>query len=97
MFYIESSLSGGGQKQNFQGKKYLTFHKQNVAVLHVCKVHKELSSPSLSPWAQGYKTFSMLNSAEHEILNAHKFKTIKKFSIYQAQISIEAIFPAHKG
>ena len=26
---------------------------------------------------QGYKTFSMLNSVEHEILNAHKYKNIK--------------------
>ena len=25
-------------------------------------------------WARGYKTFFMLNSAEHEILNADKFK-----------------------
>ena len=30
---------------------------------------------------RGYKTFFILNSAEHEILNAHKNKTIKKFSI----------------
>ena len=30
------------------------------------------------PW--GYKTFSMLNSAQHEILNAHKYENIKKFS-----------------
>ena len=29
--------------------------------------------------ARGYKTFYMLNSAEHRILNAHKYKTIKKF------------------
>ena len=29
----------------------------------------------------------MLNSAEHEILNAHKYKNIKKFSLFsQAQI-----------
>ena len=27
---------------------------------------------------RGYKTFFMLNSAEHEILNAHKYKNIKK-------------------
>ena len=31
---------------------------------------------------QGYEIFSMLNSAEHGILNAHKFKNIKKFSIF---------------
>ena len=28
----------------------------------------------------------MLNSAEHEILNGHKYKNAKKFSIFQAQI-----------
>ena len=28
---------------------------------------------------RGYKTFSMLNSVEHEISNAHKYKNIKKF------------------
>ena len=26
------------------------------------------------PWPRGYKTFFMLNSFEHEILNAHKYK-----------------------
>ena len=31
-------------------------------------------------WTRGYKTFFMLNSVEHEILNAHKYKNIKKFS-----------------
>ena len=30
---------------------------------------------------RGYKTFFVLNSAEHEILNARKYKSIKKFSI----------------
>ena len=29
---------------------------------------------------RGYKTFFMLNSAEHEIVNAHRYKNIKKFS-----------------
>ena len=38
----------------------------------------------------------MFNSAEHEILNAHKYKNIKKFSILQAQMSIEYYFSAHK-
>ena len=32
--------------------------------------------------ARGYKTFLMLNSAEHEILNAYKYKRIKKFNIF---------------
>ena len=31
-------------------------------------------------WPRGYKTVFVLNSAEHEILNAHKYKNIKKFS-----------------
>ena len=31
---------------------------------------------------RGYKTFFVLNSVEHEILNAHKYKNIKKFSFY---------------
>ena len=31
----------------------------------------------------------MRNSAEHEVLNAHKYKSIKKFSLFLAQISQE--------
>ena len=42
---------------------------------------------------RGYKTFFVLNSVEHEILNTHKYEHIKKFSIFQDQ---NAIFPAHK-
>ena len=34
----------------------------------------------------------MLNSAEHEILNTHKHKNIKKFSIFQAQIKPRMLF-----
>ena len=33
------------------------------------------------------KLFFMLNSTEHEILNAHKYETIKKSSFFQTQIS----------
>ena len=44
------------------------------------------------PWARGYKTFFMLNSVEHEILNAHKYKNVKKFSVFQTQISREYYF-----
>ena len=32
--------------------------------------------------ARGYKTFFLLNSLEHEISNAHKYKNIKKFSFF---------------
>ena len=43
-------------------------------------------------WPRGYKTFFMLNSVGHEILNAHKYKNIKKFSFFKAQISLEYYF-----
>ena len=39
-------------------------------------------SAEQAAWTQGYKTFFMLNSAEHEILNAHKYKNINKLSIF---------------
>ena len=42
--------------------------------------------------ARGYKTFFVLNSVEHEISNAHKYKNINKFSFCQAQISGECYF-----
>ena len=41
---------------------------------------------------RGYKTFFMLNSVEHEILNAHKYKNIKKFGLFKAQLSLECYF-----
>ena len=43
-------------------------------------------------WPQGYKTFFMLNLVEHEILNAHKFKNIKEFGLFNAQLSLECYF-----
>ena len=42
--------------------------------------------------ARGYKTFFVVNSVEHEISNAHKYRNIKKFSCCQAQISGECYF-----
>ena len=38
-------------------------------------------------WARGYKTFFMLNSVEHEILNAHK---------YEKYLEIELFSGSHK-
>ena len=35
----------------------------------------------------------MLNSFEHEILNAHKYKNIKKSGLFSAQISLECYSP----
>ena len=34
----------------------------------------------------------MLNSVEHEILYAHKYKNIKKFGLFKAQLSLECYF-----
>ena len=42
--------------------------------------------------SRGHKTFFMLNSVEHEILNAHKYINIKKFSFFEAQMSLECYF-----
>ena len=36
--------------------------------------------------------FIKKHSAEHEISNAHKYKNIKIFNIFQAQISLKFIF-----
>ena len=54
------------------------------AGLHASEVHE--TRP------RGYKTFFMLNSNEHEILNAHKYKNIMKFGSFVAQISLECYF-----
>ena len=42
--------------------------------------------------AQGYKTFFKLNSAEHEILNAHKYKNIKKLCIFSGSYKPRMLF-----
>ena len=36
---------------------------------------------------RGYITFSMLNSTEHEILNARKYKNIEKFSFFMLRLA----------
>ena len=46
-------------------------------------------------WSSGPKVIivlSELNSARHEISNAHKYENIKKFSFFQGQISLECYF-----
>ena len=40
----------------------------------------------------GYRKIVMLNSAEHEILNAHQYQHIKKLSIFQIQIGLGCYF-----
>ena len=51
-----------------------------------------MSMPRKLKQAPRLQTFFMLNSAEHEISNVHKYKIIKKFSFYKAQISLECYF-----
>ena len=34
------------------------------------------------PWPRGYKTFFILNSAEHEILNSQKFKKDQEIRLF---------------
>ena len=47
---------------------------------------------SLTPGLKVIKKIFMLNSVEHEILNAHKYINMKKFSFFQAKMSIECYF-----
>ena len=60
---------------------------------------KQSSSPISGTAAVGvkirprvYKTYFVLTSAEHEILNAHEYKNIKQFNIFQAKVSLECYF-----
>ena len=43
-------------------------------------------------WLRGYKTFFILNSVEHEILNAYKYETVKKFSIFSGSDKLRMLF-----
>ena len=62
--------------------------------------HIKDSSPAIifsnSSRPRGYKTFYMLNSADHEILNAHKNKNIKKFSLFMLVVFFFFFFAAQK-
>ena len=55
----------------------------------VCFINEEICGLSqnhrqtlYSPGPRGYKTFFMLNSGEHEIFDAHKYKNIKKSNFF---------------
>ena len=41
---------------------------------------------------RGYKTFFILNPAEHEILNAHKYEHIKKFKVSSGSEKYRMLF-----
>ena len=42
--------------------------------------------------APEYKTFFMLNSVEHEILNSYKYKKYQEIQLFQAQVRGECYF-----
>ena len=44
-------------------------------------------------WPRGYKTFFMLNSAEHKNFNARKYKNIKKSAFLGSNRSRKLVFP----
>ena len=44
-------------------------------------------------WPRGYKTYFMLKSVEHEILNAHKYKNMKKFGVFGSDKPRMLFFP----
>ena len=48
--------------------------------LDVYRGRKTTIQPTNRP--RGYKAFFILNSVEHDILNAHKYKNIKKFGFF---------------
>ena len=68
----------------------------NIAV-HMCRlkcgfiVLHVMRSEFIEPGPEVIRFF-MLNSAEQEILNAHKYESIKKYSIFEAQKSLECYF-----
>ena len=58
----------------------------------ILNIEQKFSSIHCVSRPRGYKTFFVLNSVEHEILNAHKYKYIKKFGLFKAQLSLECYF-----
>ena len=55
--------------------------------LRVDPLLERFCSPGKQTRSREYKKNFMLNSAEHEILKANKYKNIKKISFFQAQMS----------
>ena len=57
----------------------------------LCLRYSGTLTPTAPTAIRLWETFTFY-SAEHEILNAHKYENIKKFSIFQAQICLECYF-----
>ena len=51
-----------------------------------------LSTQPNGVWARGYKTFYMLNSVEHEILNAHKYKKYQEIQLFSGSDKPRMLF-----
>ena len=77
-------------KTNYRTSSVKVEFRQSIPLLRKCKTTKNENLAVTR--ARGYKTFFVLSSVEHEISNAHKYKNIKKFGFFQAQISGEGYF-----
>ena len=76
---------------NFAHLRDIEFEDQDFCFVNQCGLKYVITR------ARGYKTFFMLNSAEHEILNARKYKNIKKLSIFSGSEKPRVLFfPAQK-
>ena len=83
---LADHLAQLGKTQSSPGNN-LTFPEQNLALAHVWTRYEHTAVRD-----HMFKSFFMFNSAENEILNARKYKNIKKFNIFQTQISLECYF-----
>ena len=73
----------------FQAKSVKTEISSSQATAKGPASIEESQAPAKGPGPQVIKLFFMLNSVKHEILNAHKYKSIKKFGLYLAKISLD--------
>ena len=66
-------------KCNLLHRAMMGFFQPELQLL-VCLLHQVLYCSNPGP--EVIKLFFMLDSAEHEILNDHKYKNIKKFGVF---------------
>ena len=71
---------GGGTILRKLKRKALIRNLYNPVSYQVLKTKEKETHKAA--WPRDYKTFFMLNSVEHEILNAHKYKNIKESNIF---------------
>ena len=60
---------------------------------HLCtkKLYRSCCACSKA-WPRGYKTFFLLNSVEHEILNAHKYKKYQDIKHFSGSDELRMLF-----